>query len=177
MKVALYLRCSTENQTTDNQSLQLERYCQTKGYDIIDIFTENESAWRNGHQRELARLIDNIRSGKKKYDAVIVWALDRLTREGIGTLISLSNTFHSHGVKLISLQESWTEYPNEMTPMFLAMMGFFAKWESDRKSQRTRAGLARAIREGKTLGRPRGSKDKGKRKHTGYLLRYADRDK
>lgn len=47
--------------------------------------------------------------------------------------------------------------------------------ESERRSERTRAGLTRAVKEGKKLGRPQGSKDKKKRKRTGYLLRYANK--
>jgi len=51
--------------------------------------------------------------------------------------------------------------------------GFMARDYSDRLSARVLAGLDRAKRDGKRLGRPPGSKDKGKRKRTGYLLRYA----
>ena len=40
------------------------------------------------------------------------------------------------------------------------------------RSERTKAGLARAVAEGKKLGRPKGSRDKKKRARTGYLLRY-----
>ena len=56
--------------------------------------------------------------------------------------------------------------------MLFAIAGWVAKMESERRSERTKAGLERAIREGKKLGRPKGSKDKKKRNRTGYLLRY-----
>jgi DNA invertase Pin-like site-specific DNA recombinase len=62
-----------------------------------------------------------------------------------------------------------------MTELFFCITAWVAKFESDRKSERTKLGLARAIREGKKLGRPKGSKDKHKRKRTGYLLRYANK--
>lgn len=45
--------------------------------------------------------------------------------------------------------------------------------ESQRRSERTKAGLARVRKQGKVLGRPQGSKDKVKRGRRGYLLRYA----
>ena len=49
-----------------------------------------------------------------------------------------------------------------------------AEWrESQRRSERTKVGLAMVRKQGKVLGRPQGSHDKGKRKRTGYLLRYA----
>ena len=43
-----------------------------------------------------------------------------------------------------------------------------AEFESKRRSERTLAGLARALRQGKKLGRPKGSKDKAKRQRIGY---------
>jgi len=54
-----------------------------------------------------------------------------------------------------------------------AIAGWVARIESERRSERTKAGLVRARANGKKLGRPQGSKDKGKRRRTGYLLRYA----
>ena len=60
-----------------------------------------------------------------------------------------------------------------MTPMFLAMMGFFAKWDSDRKSERVKAGLARAVKLGSRLGRPPGKKDGQPRRKSGYYNRWA----
>jgi DNA invertase Pin-like site-specific DNA recombinase len=148
MKAAIYCRVSTDEQTTDNQMPDIERFAISRGYSISEAYTENESAWKNGHQKELARLLLELESGKH-YDAVIVWSLDRLTREGISHLMFLYNRFSHYGCKLLSVKESWTEMPNEFTPIFLAMIGFFAKWESDRRSERVRAGLSRARTQGK----------------------------
>ena len=175
-KCAIYLRVSTKDQSVENQLPQLIEFAKSQRFEVAEIYSEQESAWRAGHQRELARLLDDLRGGRRKYNAVLVWALDRLTREGIATLISLYNTFNSLGVKLISIQEPWTEVPSEMTPMFLAMMGFFAKWDSDRKSERVKAGLARAVKLGSRLGRPPGKKDGQPRRKSGYYNRRA-RDK
>lgn len=156
MKVALYLRVSTDEQTIDNQMPSLTNLVRQRGWQIHDIYQEQASAWRVGHQKELARLMEDARKGK--FEAVIVWALDRLTREGVAGLILMIERFNKYGVKVISLQEGWTEYPNEFTPVFLAMMGFFAKYESDRRSERTKAGLERARNQGIKLGRPKGKK-------------------
>ena len=57
--------------------------------------------------------------------------------------------------------------------MLYAITAWVAEFESKRRSERTKAGLARAVSEGKQLGRPKGATDKRKRKRTGYLLRYA----
>ena len=101
-------------------------------------------------------------------------ALDRLTREGIAKVFELINKFKFYGVQVISYQESWTEQSGPMADLLYAITAWVAEFESKRRSERTLAGLARALREGKKLGRPKGSKDKAKRQRTGYLLRYAN---
>jgi putative DNA-invertase from lambdoid prophage Rac len=173
MRAAIYARVSTAEQTPDNQVIALTKWAKSRGYKVVEVYQEAESAWTNGHQHELARLLDDLESGKRKYDACITWSLDRITREGIGSLLTTYNRFNRYGCKLISMTESFTEVPSEFTPIFLAMIGFFAKWESDHRSKRTHAGLARARLEapGGIL-KVRG-KDKKKRRTAGYLLRYA----
>ncbi len=71
-------------------------------------------------------------------------------------------------------QEPWTEAGGELLDLLLAIAGWVARMESNRRSERTKAGLARAVAQGKRLGRPPGSKDKKKRSRRGYLLRWAE---
>jgi DNA invertase Pin-like site-specific DNA recombinase len=172
MKVAAYVRVSTETQTTDNQLPALESYCQFRDWEIVAVYSESESAWKAGHQKALAQLLDDVRLGRRKYDVLLCWALDRLSRQGAASILNLVNTFKVYDVRVISLQESWTELPGELGEVLFAIAGWVARMESQRRSERTKAGLARAIREGKKLGRPKGSQDKSKRNNGGYLLRY-----
>lgn len=175
MKVAAYLRVSTSDQTTDNQLPAIKAWCDSRGHELAEVYQENESAWRVGHQRELARLLSDLRSGKRKYDYLVVWSLDRLTRQGIASILGLVNTFKAHGCQVISIQESWTEQSGPMAELLYSITAWVAKFESDRRSERVKAGQARALREGKRLGRPKGSKDKRRRRKSGYLLRYASK--
>lgn len=171
MKVVIYLRVSGQEQTVENQLPALEKWIADRGHELLEVYSENESAWKSGHQRELSRLFQDLQ--RRKVDICLIWALDRLTREGIGKIFELINRFKLHGVQVISLQESWTEVGGPMADLLYAITAWVAEFESSRRSERTLAGLARALREGKKLGRPQGSKDKQKRKRTGYLLRYA----
>ncbi len=173
MKVAIYLRVSTNEQTTENQLPVLQKWVVDQGYELVETYSENESAWKSGHQHELARL--KADATKRRFDIVLVWALDRLSREGAAAILNLVNTLKAYGVKVISYQEAWTEAPGEIGEILYAIAGWVARIESQRRSERTKAGLTRAIKEGKKLGRPTGSKDGGKRKRTGYLLRYANK--
>ena len=74
------------------------------------------------------------------------------------------------GVKVLSYQESWTEAPGELAELLYALTGWVAKMESQRRSERTKAGLARVRAQGKRLGRPTGSKDKRKRRRKQRLI-------
>ena len=143
------------------QAVLLE-WVNQRGYEIVKIYEEEESAWRNGHQKELANLIEDAR--KRKFQAVLVWALDRLSREGALAILSLVQKLSVHGVKVLSYQESWTEAPGEMAELLYALTCWVARMESQRRSERTKAGLARVKAQGKHLGRPPGSKDRRKRK-------------
>lgn len=162
MKVGIYSRVSTGVQDTKNQSEVLIDWASQRGYEVVKIYTEEESAWRNGHQRELANMIVDAR--KRKFQAILVWALDRLSREGALAILSLVQKLSIYGVKVLSYQEAWTEAPGEMSELLYALTGWVARMESQRRSERTKAGLARVKAQGKHLGRPPGSKDQRKRK-------------
>ena len=84
------------------------RGLEDRHYELTEIYAENESAWRNGHQKELARLLGDLRSGRRKFDILLVWSLDRLSRQGIGAILQLISTFETHDCQVISIQESWT---------------------------------------------------------------------
>jgi DNA invertase Pin-like site-specific DNA recombinase len=171
MKAALYLRVSTTEQDTANQLPALEGYAKRHDLEIAQVYSESETAWRNGHQAELVHLLNDARRGK--FQVVLVWALDRLSREGALAILNLVDTFKRHGVKVISYQEAWTEAPGELAEVLYAICGWVARMESQRRSERTKAGLAKIRANGKPLGRPSGRKDKRKRSRRGYLLRYA----
>lgn len=180
-RVAAYLRVSSDEQSYTNQLPAIEAWVVNRGYEMAEIYQEAESAWRVGHQRELSRLMLDLKSGRKKYDIVIVWALDRLTRQGISTILQIVDTFKRYGAKVVSIQESWTEQSGPMADLLYAITGWAGQFESERRSERTKAGLARTLASGVTragkpisqLGRPKGSRDKRKRQRVGYLLRYA----
>ena len=172
-KAALYLRVSTKEQTTDNQLQPLEQFCKQRDYEIVKIYAENESAWQAGHQKEWACLMHDAES--RRFNAVVVWALDRITREGVSSIFMKIQTLRRYGVMVISVQESWLEGLGEMSDLFVAMLAWVANFESRRRSQRTLAGLARAKAQGKKLGRPTGSKDKVRRKRGGYYNRYLNK--
>lgn len=164
MKAATCLRVSTREQDPENQISALEEFARARGWEITQVYQEQESAWKAGHQKELARLLSDCRNGRRKFDIVLMWALDRLSRAGAAAILNLVVTFKTYGVKVISFQESWTEAPGAIGEILYAIAGWVARMESERWSERTKAGLARVKAEGKRLGKPPGARDKKKRK-------------
>ncbi len=162
MRASIYVRVSTGEQDTANQLSVLKDWAQHRGFEVTGVYGEEESAWKAGHQRELAHLLEDAR--KRRFDAVLVWALDRLSREGPLAILTLVERLKKCGVKVISYHESWTEAPGELADLLYALTGWVARMESQRRSERTKAGLARIKAQGKRLGRPSGSKDRRKRK-------------
>jgi len=158
LRVALYMRVSTDEQNVDNQRPALEAWCSQRGYSVAVVYQEAESAWKDGHQSELARLI--AAAQQRRYDAVLVWSLDRLTRGGPLPILSLHHKLGTWGVRVFSVQEPFTEYPSEITDVLLAFYGWVAQFESKHRSERTKAGLDRVRSQGVKLGRPKGSADK-----------------
>lgn len=161
MKTAIYARVSTSEQETDNQVQALRAWAEKQGYEIAEVYRENESAWREGHQRELKRLREHAAKGK--FDLVLVWALDRLSREGPLKVLQLVQWFGSHGVKLMSYQEAWTWQDGPMVELLYSITAWVAKYESERRSERTKAGMERVKKQhGGRL--PARGPDKRKRK-------------
>ena len=168
MKVCIYSRVSTGQQDTTNQSVVLSEWARQRGFEVVKVYEEEESAWRNGHHRELANLIADAR--RRRFQCVLVWALDRMSREGALAILSLVQKLSACGVRVLSYQESWTEAPGELAELLYALTGWVARMESQRRSERTKAGLARVKAQGKRLGRSPGSKDGRKRKRRQHFI-------
>lgn len=160
-RAVIYARVSTTQQELENQLQAIRQYADGK-YHIVGIYQEEESAWKAGHQAQLKQLTKDARAGKFK--VVLVWSLDRLTRGGALAILSIIQKLGTYGARVISLQESWTEAPGELAELLYAIAGWAARMESQRISERTKAGLARAAQQGHHPGRPKGVKDRKRRK-------------
>jgi len=75
--------------TCPSQTVVLTNWAKQCGFEVIKIYEEEETAWRNGHQRELANLVADAR--RRKIQAVLVWVLDWLSREGALAILSMAS--------------------------------------------------------------------------------------
>ncbi len=163
-KTAIFKRVSTGEQNTENQDLQLSNLAAELNLEIVKIYDISASAYKNQHHPEINRIIrDSKRNGVKH---LIIWDLSRLSRGGIEQTFSYLENFRKHGITVHSCND---DLSNEL---IIAVNAICNRFASNINSERTKAGLERAKRAGKTLGRPKGSTDKKQRSKIGYLYRW-----
>jgi putative DNA-invertase from lambdoid prophage Rac len=148
MKVAIYCRVSTEEQTTENQSRPLIEYCGRMGWEY-EVFTETESSRKT---RPVQWSLYN-RLLRKEFDGLVIYKFDRWARSA-SELISHIESLLAKNIKVFSYTEN-IDLSSSMGRAMLTIMSAFAQLERDIIRERTMAGLARARAQGKKLGRPR----------------------
>ncbi len=94
-------------------------------------------------------------AAQKRFDLVVFWSLDRFSREGVLETLQHLQRLTSHGVEWFSLREEYLRSVGLFRDAVLAILARIAKQERVRLSERVQAGLARARKEGKQLGRPK----------------------
>jgi len=163
---AVWLRVSTDEQTTDNQEQALSRFVQAHALTIVRTFTVYDSAWQRGggpyYRQALQEALDGAWRGD--FSTIVVWSLDRIIRTGAEDALRLIRKFRERDCMLLSVQESWLNSSPEIQDVLVAFAGWMAEAESARRSERTKAGLERARDAGVRLGRPPGAQDKKPRR-------------
>jgi putative DNA-invertase from lambdoid prophage Rac len=168
-RAAIWARVSTGDQESQNQLKALKDFADRHDYDVVERYVSTASAWTGQHRSQLQKALTEAYAGR--YKVLLVWSLDRLSREGIEEMLSTLRRFRECGVQVISLQEPWTGV-GEVQELLTAILAWVAAFESKRRSERIRAGLVRKKSEGKHVGRQFGAKDKTKRRNAGYVERY-----
>jgi len=167
MKSAIYTRVSTNDQTNDNQLIELRKFCQNNNYEIVKEYSDTISGTKSSRP-ELDKMLKAMRD--KEFKVVIVWKFDRLGRS-TAHLLQVLDEMKNKKVRLIATSQNVdTETP--MGKFFYTILSGFAEMERAMTVERVNLGLKRARVEGKKLGRPFGGKDKKRRKLSGYLLRW-----
>jgi len=163
-RVALYLRVSTGEQTTENQRRELLAAAGRHGWDVIQVFEDAGFSGAKGRDQRpgLDRLLKAV--ARKEIDIVAAWSVDRLGRSLVD-LLGFLGELHAKSVDMYLHQQGIDTTTPGGKAMF-QMMGVFAEFERAMIRERVNAGLARAREQGKTLGRPRldGNTEKAIRK-------------
>jgi DNA invertase Pin-like site-specific DNA recombinase len=157
-RCALYVRVSTGQQETANQEHLLRELAHKLGWNVIGTYSDEISGSKSERQRPGFRSMMESAS-RREFDVLLFFALDRFSREGALPTLNHLARLDAYGVGWRSYTEPWIDSTGIFRDAVISIMATIAKQERIRLSERTRAGLARARREGKTLGRPRVAAD------------------
>ena len=154
MKIALYARVSTKDkgQDTENQLVQLREFAAKQGWTIFREYVDRETGSKSEREEFQAMFAD---ASKRRFDLLLFWSLDRLSREGVFETLQHLNRLTSYGVGYRSFTEQYFDSCGIFRDAVISILATVAKQERVRLSERTKAGLAIARARGKTLGRPK----------------------
>jgi DNA invertase Pin-like site-specific DNA recombinase len=152
MKIAIYARVSTGKQETGNQLHQLREFAARQGWEIVAEYVDSVTGSGKVERPQFKKML--MAASQKQFDLLLFWALDRLSREGIVKTIGYLEQLKGWGVGWRSYTQPFLDTGNDMvTGIVLSVLAAVAAQERITISERTRAGLARAVRAGKVLGR------------------------
>lgn len=177
IRAATWLRVSTDEQEHDNQVPDVTRFVGHRGYQVVQTFTVDDSAWKDGtggpeYKRVLKQALDAAHRGE--FTVLVVWSLDRITRLGAEDALRLIRKFRERGVTLVSVNEPWLNASPEITDVLVSFAGWMAQQESRRRSERMKAWAAGRKARGLPVGRKAGAKDAKPRKRSGYVRAWED---
>ena len=152
-KVAIYVRVSTTSQAEEGYSIEeqidkLESYCKIKDWSVYKVYTDGGFSGSNTERPALERLIKD--ADRKKFDTVLVYKLDRLSRSQKDTLFLIEDVFIKNGIEFLSLQENF----DTSTPFGKAMIGLlsvFAQLEREQIKERMQLGKLGRAKAGKSM--------------------------
>ena len=151
-RAVLYLRVSKNEQTIENQRIELERVAVAKGWKVIATFKDEGVSGAFG--REVRAQYDSmLKQGvQAKFDVILAWDVSRLSRSLVD-LVTTLDELHACGIDLYLHQQAIDTTTPAGKAMF-QMCGVFAEFERGILSERVKAGLNRVRADGKPLGRP-----------------------
>jgi DNA invertase Pin-like site-specific DNA recombinase len=152
-RAAIYLRVSTDGQTTENQRRELAEVAKAAGWEVVEFYEDAGVSGAKGRDQRPA--FDHLcrDATKRRFDVVMAWSVDRLGRS-LQDLVAFLGELKALRVDLFILKQGVDTTTPAGKAMF-QMLGVFAEFERALIQERVKAGLARAKAEGKTLGRPK----------------------
>lgn len=149
MRVGIYIRVSTQEQSSDLQQTELLRYASARGWEVHAVFADKATG-TNDNRPQLKALLKAARS--REIDVLLVWKLDRLFRSLRGMIETLQD-LQALSVSFVSLKDQ-IDMSTPSGRLMTHMLAAFAEFEAALIKERVMAGLREARRKGIQLGRP-----------------------
>ena len=168
MRVALYARVSTsdKDQDPETQLIALRDLCRANRWEVSGEYVDNASARDLAHRKAWRELLDDC--AKRKCKVVMVFKLDRAFRS-VKDMHDTLATWELLGVEFRSLREQF-ETNTAVGRLLLNLLAAVAEFELEMIRERVKAGMDRARRQGKRIGRPSVMDRRGFKKRFGAVL-------
>lgn len=152
MRVALYLRVSTDKQTVKNQERELRQVAERAGWEVVEVYRDSGISGAKGRDQRPA--FDRLHrdAAARQFDMIAAWSVDRLGRS-LQDLVAFLSELQALNVALYLHQQRLDTSTPSGKAMF-QMLGVFSEFERAMIRERVNAGLARARAAGQVLGRP-----------------------
>jgi DNA invertase Pin-like site-specific DNA recombinase len=151
LNVGIYVRVSTDKQDNGNQLEQLREFAAKQGWVVAVEYADSATGSGGKTRPQFEAMM--LAASQRQFDLLLFWKLDRLSREGVRkTLVHLTR-LDSYGVAWRSFMEPFFDSCGIMRDVVISIMATLAEQERITLSERTKAGLQRAKRGGRTLGR------------------------
>src|SRR6202795_301790 len=150
MRIAIYARVSTKDQSCELQVRDLRSFWAARGFDLVREYVDVGQSGVKDSRPELNKLMDDAR--KRQFDAIVVWRFDRFARSTKHLLTALEE-FRSLGIQFISYQEN-IDTSSALGQALFTIVSAVAQLERDLIRERVSAGIRNARANGKKLGRP-----------------------
>ena len=170
-KVAIYARVSTTNQAEEGYSIDgqidsLEKYCEAMGWDVYNKYIDAGFSGGSLKRPEMANLINDVKKGL--FDTVLVYKLDRLSRNVRDTLYLIKDVFNINKINFVSIQEN-IDTSSAMGTLFLTLLSAIAEFEREQIKERMQLGKLGRAKSGKSMMWARTSYGYNYQKETGTL--------
>lgn len=149
MRVAIYARVSMDEsfkdkryQEPENQLEPLRDWAKSQGWLIVEEYVDKGSG-ANPARENFRRMMNDAML--LKFNAILIWKLDRFSRESISNVFAYIEKLKSRNVALKSMTETWldTSKDNPLNEVILAILAWVSSYERQKISERTKLGIQR----------------------------------
>jgi len=153
MKAAVYIRVSTDMQAEDGFSIEgqrakLKSFADSQDWEIFEEYVDDGYSAKDLKRPAMTKMLEDMEM--QRFDVVLVYKLDRLTRS-VMDLHALLKKFDRYSVKFKSSTEIF-ETTTAMGRFFITLVGAMAEWERGTISERVRFGVEQMVKEGRRPG-------------------------
>ena len=172
VNVIVYCRVSSDEQAQGSslevQEDRIRRHCEIKGYNIINVYREDESAKTFEKRPEMVKIIEFVKANRGKVQKLLFLRWDRFSRD-LPSAVQYLKWFLDRGVEPNAI-ESELDFSSETWPLMLGLQVGLAQADNIKRSKATKDGIHGTLKRGKCANKaPRGYKNVRTSKHDTHV--------